>query len=246
MGACLAWLALAPAFRRSARCACFRAVCRSHFLTGIPGGDRSSMLVIMTILKQMRFCVRSQMNLPPFASARHSSSGGQLIAKRQSAQNLLWRVSVGPPTPTHTGLRLFMTDPDPPDKRQPASKLSGSKRAAVLADERGVQAPLPACFERVGDGAWRKLVQDPDAVTSAWRVNHGAAKTGSDPQPISVMPPAPAAYNLPKQVLQRYPTDKLFERQERPRCVTFTRAVPASDASHLFSHLHRTRQLRRG
>jgi uncharacterized membrane protein YgcG len=83
-----------------------------------------------------------------------------------------------------------------------------------------VQTPLPACFERIGDGAWRKLVQDPDAITSAWRVNHGAAKTGSDPQPVSVMPPAPAAYRLPKTVLQRQPTDKLFERQERPRCVS--------------------------
>ena len=47
----------------------------------------------------------------------------------------------------------------------------------------------------------RKLVQDPDAITSAWRVNHGAAKPGSHPQPVSVMPPAPAAYHLPKAVL---------------------------------------------
>ena len=183
---------------------------------------------------------------PIFLSLSRAVRRGHFIAKRQSAQNLLRSTSADPPTPTQVGLCLSMTDTHPPDKRQPASKLSGSKRAAVLADERGVQAPLPACFERVGDGAWRKLVQDPDAVTSAWRVNHGAAKTGSDPQPISVMPPAPAAYNLPKQVLQRHPTDKLFERQERPRCVTFARAVPASDASHLFSHLHGTRQLRRG
>ena len=90
----------------------------------------------------------------------------------------------------------------------PASKLSTAARVAKLIKDKGLTEPLPARFEEV-DGGFKLRVQTPDALTKDWRPNHQAARPGTEPTVETTRPDPPAAYFLPKAILQRMPEESL-------------------------------------
>ena len=90
----------------------------------------------------------------------------------------------------------------------PASKLSTVARVEKLIHDKGLTVPLLARFEEA-EGGIKLRVQAPDARTKDWRPNYKAARPGTEPTVETQRPDPPAAYFLPKAILQRMPDESL-------------------------------------
>jgi hypothetical protein len=121
--------------------------------------------------------------------------------------------------------------PNPADataRPVPASKLSSAARRKKLLADKGVLPPLPAKYEETSVGIVLR-VQNAEALTRDWRVNHDAAKPDSTPTLEPKRPYPPKAYFLPKAVLERVPDEPLSSIAFVPRYTLCTNVTTACD-----------------
>ena len=81
--------------------------------------------------------------------------------------------------------------------------------------DKSLTEPLPARFEQTNEGIKLRM-RAPDALTKDWRPNHQAARPGTEPTAETKQPDPPAAYFLPKAILQRMPDESLNSTHPSP------------------------------